>query len=48
VDTETGIVKLKEIVAAHDCGTALNPQAVEGQIEGGVSMPVKYAALSLS
>ena len=23
---------------AHDCGTAINPQAVEGQIEGGVSM----------
>jgi len=38
VDKETGIVKVKRIMAAHDCGTAINPQAVEGQIEGGVSM----------
>ena len=38
VDKETGIVKVKKIIAAHDCGTAINPQAVEGQIDGGVSM----------
>jgi len=43
VDKETGIVKVKKIIAAHDCGTALNPQAVEGQIEGGVSMSLGQA-----
>jgi 4-hydroxybenzoyl-CoA reductase alpha subunit len=38
VDKETGIVKVKRIVAAHDCGFAINPMAVEGQIDGSVSM----------
>ncbi len=38
VDKEIGVVKVKKISAAHDCGTALNPQAVEGQLEGGISM----------
>lgn len=29
---------VKEIVAAHDVGTAINPLSIEGQIEGGVVM----------
>ncbi len=45
VDTETGIVEVKKIVAAHDVGTAVNPQNVEGQIEGGCSMGIGYALL---
>ncbi len=45
VDTETGIVEVKKIVAAHDVGAAVNPQNVEGQIEGGCSMGVGYALL---
>jgi CO/xanthine dehydrogenase Mo-binding subunit len=36
VDTQTGAVKPLRIVAVHDVGRALNPQLVEGQIEGGV------------
>lgn len=36
VDIETGEVKVERIVAAHDVGKAINPQQVEGQIEGGV------------
>lgn len=36
VDTETGQVKPVRIVAVHDVGRAINPQLVEGQIEGGV------------
>ena len=35
VDTETGIVTLKRIIAAHDPGCAVNPQQITGQIEGG-------------
>ncbi len=31
------------IVASHDCGTAINPMLVEGQVEGGVSMGVGFA-----
>lgn len=36
VDTETGEVEVQRIVAVHDVGRAINPQLVEGQIEGGV------------
>jgi xanthine dehydrogenase molybdenum-binding subunit len=35
VDTETGEVKVLELVLAHDIGRAINPKAVEGQLEGG-------------
>nr|WP_325217135.1 selenium-dependent xanthine dehydrogenase [uncultured Oscillibacter sp.] len=35
--------KLKQIVAAHDVGKAVNPLSVEGQIEGGVVMSMGYA-----
>ncbi len=38
VDVETGIVRVQRVWAAHDCGRALNPQLVEGQIEGSVYM----------
>jgi CO/xanthine dehydrogenase Mo-binding subunit len=37
VDKETGEFKVLEVAAAHDCGFALNPALVEGQIEGGIS-----------
>ena len=35
--------KLKQLVAAHDVGRAVNPLSVEGQIEGGVVMSLGYA-----
>lgn len=35
--------RLKQIVAAHDVGRAVNPLSVEGQIEGGVVMSIGYA-----
>jgi 4-hydroxybenzoyl-CoA reductase subunit alpha len=38
VDPDTGHVRVDKIVAAHDCGRALNPLTVEGQIEGSVYM----------
>lgn len=38
VDLETGLVRCTNVVAAHDCGRALNRLAVEGQIEGCVHM----------
>jgi len=43
VDPETGQVKVERIVAAHDCGKALNPLTVEGQIEGSVYMGMGQA-----
>ena len=45
VDTETGEVSVSRIVAAHDVGKAINPQNVEGQIQGGVAMGVGFAVM---
>ena len=36
VDPETGAVVVTNVVAAQDVGKAINPTAVEGQIQGGV------------
>ena len=38
VDRETGQVKLVETSVAHDCGLAINPMDVEGQLQGCVAM----------
>jgi 4-hydroxybenzoyl-CoA reductase alpha subunit len=38
VDAETGAVRVERIWAAHDCGKALCPTLVEGQIAGSVYM----------
>ena len=43
VDADLGTIEVKEIVAIHDVGRAINPVGVEGQIEGGVAMGVGYA-----
>jgi selenium-dependent xanthine dehydrogenase len=38
---ETGLIE--KVIAAHDVGRAVNPQALEGQIEGGVVTSLGYA-----
>jgi 4-hydroxybenzoyl-CoA reductase subunit alpha len=38
VDVETGVVTVAKIWIAHDCGRALNPVLVEGQMEGSAYM----------
>ncbi|MDW8326322.1 MAG: molybdopterin cofactor-binding domain-containing protein [Anaerolineales bacterium] len=38
VDLDTGEVKVLQLVAAHDIGRAINPLALQGQIEGGMMM----------
>jgi CO/xanthine dehydrogenase Mo-binding subunit len=43
VDTGTGSVVVKKVVAAHDVGRAINPFALEQQIEGGVVMALGAA-----
>ena len=42
VDTDTGNVKVLELWDAHDIGRAINPQSVEGQIEGSLAMGIGY------
>jgi 4-hydroxybenzoyl-CoA reductase subunit alpha len=43
VDQETGEVTVHKVWAAHDCGRALNPVSVEGQIIGSVWMGMGQA-----
>jgi len=43
VDTETGQLRILRVVCADDVGKAINPQQVEGQIEGGVAQAVGWA-----
>jgi CO/xanthine dehydrogenase Mo-binding subunit len=35
VDVESGLCRLVEVAVAQDVGRAMNPQAVEGQMQGG-------------
>ncbi len=45
VDTRLGTVKVLRITAAHDVGRAINPNLVEGQIEGGVAQGIGMALM---
>jgi 4-hydroxybenzoyl-CoA reductase subunit alpha len=43
VDEDTGAVRVLHCWTAHDCGRALNPLAVEGQVQGAVWMGLGQA-----
>lgn len=43
VDKDTGNVRILNFAACHDVGQAINPYAVEGQIEGGIAQGIGYA-----
>ena len=45
VDTETFEPRVEKVWAAHDCGKALNPLAVQGQIEGCIHMGLGQALM---
>lgn len=45
VDAETGQVRVVNHVVAQDVGRALNPAAIEGQIQGAVAQGVGWALL---
>jgi CO/xanthine dehydrogenase Mo-binding subunit len=45
VDIETGHIYTERVVCADDVGKALNPQLIEGQIEGAVVQAHGYALL---
>ena len=45
VDTETGQIHLLKVICADDVGKAVNPQQVQGQIEGAVVQAAGYAVL---
>ena len=43
VDTETGFVELRRILAVQDCGAVVNRLTTESQIHGGIIMGIGYA-----
>jgi 4-hydroxybenzoyl-CoA reductase subunit alpha len=43
VDEVTGAVEVRHVWVAHDCGRALNPLSVEGQVQGSVWMGMGQA-----
>jgi aldehyde oxidoreductase len=43
VSTGTGEVKVIKVTTAVDAGPVINPQNLEGQLEGGVDMGVGFA-----
>lgn len=45
VDPELGIIEPREIVAIHDVGKIINRAALEGQVEGAISMGLGYALM---
>jgi len=45
VDSETGQIKILEVISTNDVGKAVNPILVQGQIEGGVVQATGYAIL---
>jgi 4-hydroxybenzoyl-CoA reductase subunit alpha len=45
VDEETGEVKVLKVTSSHDCGFAINPMAIEGQMDGSVVTSIGQAML---
>ncbi len=45
VDVELGLVRVVELATAQDVGRAINPQAVEGQMEGGSAQGLGLALM---
>jgi CO/xanthine dehydrogenase Mo-binding subunit len=45
VDIETGFIRVLRVVSANDVGKAINPQQVQGQIEGAVAQALGYALM---
>jgi carbon-monoxide dehydrogenase large subunit len=43
VDSQTGVVKVRDLTAVHDCGRVLEPVLVEGQLQGAIAMGVGLA-----
>jgi CO/xanthine dehydrogenase Mo-binding subunit len=43
VDVTTGIVTVRRVISAHDVGRSINPQQIEGQIEGAIAQGIGYA-----
>jgi aerobic carbon-monoxide dehydrogenase large subunit len=47
VDADTGVWKVRRMIAVDDCGIRINPMIVEGQIQGGLTEGFGTAAMEL-
>jgi carbon-monoxide dehydrogenase large subunit len=47
VDPDTGVWKVRRMIAVDDCGVRVNPMIVEGQIQGGLTEGYATAAMQL-
>lgn len=45
VEPATGLVRVKHIVVAHDCGLIINPDGLKNQIEGNVIQSLSRALM---
>ncbi|NNE54312.1 MAG: molybdopterin-dependent oxidoreductase [Sulfitobacter sp.] len=45
VDLKLGTTRVRQIIAAHDVGRAINPMLAEGQIEGGIAQGLGLALM---
>jgi CO/xanthine dehydrogenase Mo-binding subunit len=45
VDMETGLLRLVDVICADDVGKAVNPQGIQGQIEGAIIQAAGYVLM---
>jgi CO/xanthine dehydrogenase Mo-binding subunit len=45
VDPETGIVRLLKLASSANCGQAINPMTIEGQMDGGLTQGVGFTLM---
>ena len=45
IDPKIGVVSITNLLAADDCGFAINPMAAEGQVHGNLGMAFGYAMM---
>ena len=45
VDTETGEIRVTRIWPAMDCGKAIDPMIIEGQVEGAISQGLGFTLM---
>ena len=45
VDTETGAIEIVNVICSDDVGRAVNPQQVQGQVEGAIVQAAGYALM---
>ena len=43
LEKSTGVVRVKRLVAAHDCGMIINPYGVKNQVEGNMLQSLSRA-----